>query len=50
MSGGQLSVFLKRADRPLLKFYMKIENLQGQKLIEPIYFCFLKNSCFGENA
>ena len=25
---------------------MKQENIKGQKLIEPIYFCFLENACF----
>ena len=38
MSGGQLSVFLKNDPKAFLKFYMKLEDLKGQKLMKPIFF------------
>ena len=38
MSGGRLSVFLKNDPKTFLKFYMKLEDLKGQKLMKPIFF------------
>ena len=35
-------LFLKRIHRPFLKFYMELEDLKDQNVIEPIFFCFLK--------